>query len=891
MKVFARNTYGGPNYLAPRALAMIAVDFGDFAGRVVAGLPRPMVDRLRAMAPEAAGTLDAVRGDGETTVPQLLARMARDLQRAGHDEVDYAGVIAGPGAVRYVLVGFVVAEVGHASLDLARALLADALGVGAVDTASARRTFARLVERFQLVHTTRFLLRAANRRGIPWHRLAPFSPVIQLGHGRHQQRLTSTITSRLALAPRRIAGDKAMAHDLMRRAGVPVPDQIRVGSAAAAVQAARSLGYPVVVKAAQVDKGQGVTLDVRDDAAVTDAYGRLAHHGSIVVERLIPGDDHRLFVVDCRVVAVARRLSARVVGDGAATIRELVDRLNADPRRGANETSPLLVRVALDEETARVLADQGLDLDDVPISGRVVLLRHTANVSMGATAEDVTPITHPDYVAAAETAARVVGLDFAGVDLLTTDITRPLAETKGGICEINANPGVRPHVVDPASPDVVGAMLASLFPRDDGRVPVAAITGSNGKTTTARMVARIMRAAGLVTGLASTSSVEIDDRILTVEDSAGPTGARMVFEDPTVEVAVLETARGGIWHNGLAFDRCTVGAVLNVGDDHVGTEGIRDRPMLARIKRLVVEAATELAVLNATDPACIAMRPHSPARAACWIALDPACPLVGERRPAGDLAVTVAGTGPGAVIVVRIGLATIPVVRVADLPSVDAGRARHNLENALFATGIAWGLGAHVQAIADGLMGYALSFASSRGRTTRYHGLPFAVLIDFAHNPEAMEAISRYAAALDVAGRRLCVLHGPGNRPEAHYRALARAAASAFDRFFVCDPEERRGRAPGEAARLVADGLVAAGIDPTSISVLPDEVDAVKAALAAARPGDLLAAMAFYPARAFEIVRAFDVAASDGRAPAAPGGAAGTTWAGIRPSPTPGRSR
>ncbi|MGE0718670.1 MAG: acetate--CoA ligase family protein [Alphaproteobacteria bacterium] len=689
MNVVARVWFGGRSCFADRPAAMLGVDFGNAVARGAVSLPEAACARLAGEVPEVAAALaEARRRDIDPA--SLLARLARDLLRGAFHDSDEAAARRSGGAVRYCVVACADRLVGLAAVDagfdLVRFLLGDAR---APAPAATREAFLGKAERFQLDYTTRLMLRVTEARGIPWHRLSLQAILVQLGQGCRQRRIVSTISGRLDLAARWIAGDKALGTELMARAGVPVARQLRVDSAARAVEAAELIGYPVVLKAAKVDKGKGVVLDLRTRDAVVAAWEKMAHHGGIVVEEQVPGDDHRLFVVDHKLVAAARRLSARVTGDGVSTVTELIAAVNRDPRRGDSRTSPYLVRIDIDGEVRRFLTAQGLDTDSVPERGRTVILRRAANVSMGATSEDVTGIMHPDYHAMATAASRAVGLDFAGIDLLSTDISRPIAETGAKVCEINHSPGVRPHILDPASPDVLDSLIASLLPDGDGRIPMAAITGTTGTAEVVRLAGAIMRAAGFVTGVASAAGAAVDGRQLLAGDAAGPDGVRSLVEDPTVEAAILETAPAGIWSQGLGFDRATVGAVLDGGSD---VEGIPGRGFVARTLRLVVEAASGTAVLDADDPACVVMRPHSGAARACWVSPDPANPLLGAGRAAGDIAVTVvAGT-----IVVRVGMLDAPVVRAAAVRDVRA---------ALFATAIAWGLGAPAAAIAQGLRG------------------------------------------------------------------------------------------------------------------------------------------------------------------------------------------
>ena len=872
MQVVSRGNYPGPNLFGPVPCVRAVIDFGPLAERPIAPSGPVLADRLRHTVPPLMagpwpGTSIAARDHLASapagTVPDLVAALALMLVRSAFGRVAFLAVRRTPQAtMRQIVVETEEGDIGQAAVDQAIALVADALSLRdpaspPFDRRAAYARFQRVVERNRLHGLTALAVRVARARDIPALRQWPRGGVVQLGQGRRRVRLLGSTTDRTSSIAVDIVGNKAFTGSLLRANGIPVPAGLRVDSADAAVAAATAIGFPVVVKPTDGSKGRGVQLGLQDAAAVAAAFPRAAAIGPVMVEREIAGDDHRLLVIDGRLVAAARRLSARVVGDGRRTVRALIDRINADPRRGP-EARSMLVTIAIDDEVQRTLAEQGKELRSVPADGEVVLLRRTANISTGGTMEDVTPRVHPECRRIAERAAVLAGLDICGVDLITTDITRSPYETGAGICELNRMPGLRPHMGDPRSPDVAQAIVDSLIPPgSDGRIPVAAITGTNGKTTTTLMVARIMRAAGAVAGMATTDGVWVDDEQIGRGDRAGLAGAHMVLRDPRVEVAVLEVARGGIIRDGLGFDRCNVGAVLNVGDDHVGISGVDDAGAMAEVKRLVVAHARDLAVLNAEDPRCVAMAARLPAAAIAWVSPDPRRLPVAANGSQRALGVTVAGEGDRARIVVRVDGVEIPIVPLAAIPAIEGGRVRFNLENALFATAITWGLGAPAQAIARGLAGRDRSFAATLGRLASYDALPFRVIVDFGHNPGAMQALADYVRPLPVAGRRICLVNAPDNRVDAHYPAMTRPLAHAFDHFVCSGSDEGKARTVEEVAGRLASGLIAAGVAPGRIDTVPDETQAVAATLALARPGDLVLLLVGEPEQAWRQVEAF----------------------------------
>ena len=481
-------------------------------------------------------------------------------------------------------------------------------------------------------------MRAAEARDIPWVRLNDAS-LIQVGQGRYQKRIEAALTSQTSHTAVEIASDKELCTRLLSDLGLPVPKQLHVRDAEDAVEAANYIGFPVVVKPVDGNHGRGVSVNLTTDAEVADAFEVAVNEGSgVVVESMIAGDDHRLLVIDGVLVAAAHRVPGHVVGDGTRTVEELVEIVNQDPRRGAGHEN-MLTRLELDEVAERMLAEKGYDTETVPPEGEVVFLRKTANLSTGGTAIDVTDVIHPDNKLMAERAIRAVGLDIGGVDFLTTDITQSYRDTGGAICEINAGPGMRMHIApsEGKGRDVGGAVMDMLFPAGTpSRIPIAALTGTNGKTTTARMLAHVLKMAGHVVGQTGTDAVYIDGNVTVKGDMTGPKAASMVLRDPTVDMAVLETARGGIVRAGLGYRWCDVGAVLNVTSDHLGLGGVDTVQELADVKRLVVEVAKDCAVLNADNEYTLKMAAHTAGRAHLLRHPQPRPPARARAHPPGQ---------------------------------------------------------------------------------------------------------------------------------------------------------------------------------------------------------------------------------------------------------------
>ncbi len=686
------------------------------------------------------------------------------------------------------------------------------------------------------------LLRAAEQRDIPWLRLGFPHRFVQLGQGRHGRRLHETMLDTTSYFAVRLTSNKAATHQLLQRLAFPQPVQHVVMDVSHAVQAAAAIGYPVVVKPCHGGKGRGVSVGVTNPEQVRQAYLLAAQGGdSVVVESLLAGDDHRLLVVGGRLLAAARRLPASVVGDGRSTIAELVAVLNRDPRRGRGYQK-LLEIVDIDQETVDVLARQGHAVHSVLAEGRRALLRRTANVSRGGTAEDVTDIMHHDNVRLAEDVAREVGLDVTGIDFLTPDVSRSWREVGGGIIEVNPNPGLRPHWIDnPNQRDVVGPILDLLFPPlAAARIPTVGITGSIGKTSTCRMVAHILAAAGKRVGLVTTQGTWIGDCQAKVGDYAGGIAAGNLLLRRDAEAGVFEMARGGLIRAGMGVDRFDVGAVLNVLDNHLGLDGIDSREQMARVKRIVAENCDELAVLNADDPLCLAMREHIRSRRLCLFSRDPAHPELLALRVAGGCTVSIAGDDAAARIVLAEGQEQIGALDIREIPATLGGVSMGKAVNAAFALAIAHGLGISFATTAAALRSFASTPETNPGRMNLFSNLPFTALVDWADGPQANAELAAVASKLLVKGRRLLVLTAVGNRPDDFIMAAATAVAGPFDRYICSNHTDLRGRATGDVPALLRTGLMQGGVVADRILCIADIGQALDEAKAAAGKDDLL---------------------------------------------------
>jgi len=863
MRIVSTNVYVGPNVYAHFPVIRHVLDLGVLEEWPTGRLGESYVDRLLECLPglhehgcsyrEPGGFVRRLREGEGTWLGHVMEHVAIELQNVAGSPVTFGrtrSIDGEPGHYNMVYqykdrpVGL---EAGELALKLLHSLLPadvrpDDAPAADWDFADTRDEFIRYAQRRALGPSTASLVRAAEARDIPWLRLNDYS-LVQFGHGRYQQRIQATTTGNTSNIAVELASDKEETNAILRDLGLPVPRQLLVRSGTQAVRAAERIGYPVVLKPLAGNHGRGVSINLKTADEVEVAFEKAAEHGrSIVVESFIEGFDHRLVVIDGKLVAAAKRVPGHVVGDGTHTIEQLVDIVNQDPRRGVGHEK-VLTRIEFDHQAERLLAKLGYDRKTVPPAGEVVYLRSTANLSTGGTAIDVTDSVHPDNRQMAVRAVKAIGLDIGGVDFLTRDISESYRDTGGGICEINAGPGFRMHVApsEGKSRDVGGAVLDMLFPTGaPSRIPIAAITGTNGKTTTSRMLAHILKMTGKTVGLTSTDGVYIDGNLSVPGDMTGPVSAQMILRDPSVDAAVMEVARGGMLRSGLGFQECNVSACLNISADHLGLRGVDTLEQLARVKRVPIEIATDAAVLNADDALCLQMADYTDARKLCYVTMNPAHPLVKQHIRAGGQAFVLEQGMNGHMITIYDNESHTPLVWTHLIPATIEGRAMHNVQNAMFAAALAMNLGVTLEGIRQGLRTFDSTYFQAPGRMNIYDEHPFKVILDYAHNPAAVRAMCGLVDRFDVEGRRIVVLAAPGDRRDEDVREIASIAASHFDHFICRCDDNRRGRGRDEIAVMLKNQLLAKGVAAGQIEVVPDEQEATTRALEMAEAGDLV---------------------------------------------------
>jgi len=792
-------------------------------------------DRLRARFPDV-GALRSAGHEGTVSLAHILEYAALGLQAQAGCPVTFSRtkptVEAG---IFLVVVEYSEEEVGRLAFELAERLIAAARADAPFDLAAALARLRDLDEDERLGPSTGAIVQAAVARGIPYRRLNTAS-LVQFGWGCKQRRIQAAEVDATSAIAESIAQDKELTKQLLAAAGVPVP----LGRPARDLEdgwaAALEIGLPVVVKPQNGNQGKGVTVNIGDRASFERAWSAAAEYGDVMVERFLPGYDFRLLVVGDRLIAAARRDPPQVIGDGVHSVRELVEQVNADPRRGVGHATSL-TRIRFDDIALATLARQGLKADSVPAKGARVLLRHNANLSTGGTATDVTDDVHPRLAACAVMAAQIVGLHIAGIDAVCETVTQPLEEQGGGIVEVNAAPGLRMHL----SPSFgkgrpVGEAVVDLLfpPGEDGRIPVVAVTGTNGKTTTVRLIAHLLASQGLTVGMTTTDGVYVAGRLIDDGDCSGPKSARNVLLHPEVEAAVFETARGGLLREGLAFDRCQVAVVTNIGiGDHLGLNYITTTEDLAVLKRTIVRNVSPkgYAVLNAADPQTVRMASSCPG-SVIFFARTASEPALAAHRAQGKRVVYCAD---GALRFVEGDFHHhIPL---AGVPFTHGGRLPFQVENALAAAAAGWALGLPWPVIERGLASFSTDATNVPGRFNLFDYRGATLIADYGHNPDAIAAL---IAAVDTlpAQRRLVVISAAGDRRDEDIRAQTALLGDAFDEVILYQDACQRGRADGEVLALLRQGLADAR-RTQAVSEVRGEFLAIDGALAKLRPGDL----------------------------------------------------
>jgi cyanophycin synthetase len=841
----------GPNYwrLAPVIACDVrmgslekisSADIPEFAPRLVSAIPS--LQAHKCTRGHRGGFVE--RLNEGTHIPHILEHVALELQALIGNDVSFGRVVpSGDEGVWWVIIAYEEEQVGLQAMHDAVRILRDCITGETLDVNTIVSDLLSLHESSRLGPSTGAIVEEARRRGIPVRRLNNYS-LVQLGLGRNLHRIQATLTDSTSAIGVEIAQDKDDTKRVLENIGLPVPKGDVARTVEGALEVVEEIGYPVILKPLAANHGRGISGRVNDGDALREAWVRSSAYGSrIVVEQFAEGHDHRVLVVNGKVVAAAERVPAHVTGDGRRTLAELIEKANEDPRRGVGHTK-MLTRIPTDARAVEHLGRSGRTMETVPAKDEVVTLAATANLSTGGTSIDRTEEMHPDNVTACEMAAGVIGLDIAGIDIVTPDISVPFRENKSVIIEVNAGPGIRMHT-HPAEgqPRNVAAPIVDMLypPGVEATIPVIAVTGTNGKTTTVRLIAHLFRVSENVVGFTTTDGTYLGNRMVIEGDMTGPFSANIILSNPTVDIAVLETARGGILRAGLGYDECDVGVVLNVSADHLGLRGINTVEQLADVKGVVAAVVRRdgHAVLNADDPLVYAMRDRTMADIVLF-----STKAEGE-SPEFDLHLSRNGIGARIekeTFVIRRGRLRIPIASVREVPLTLGGAARFQYENILAAIATAYVQGMRYDDIRAGLLSFFPSPSLTPGRLNLMRIGKGRVLVDYAHNPAAIAGLMEFVYNLDAA-RRIGIITAPGDRRDEDLRTVGRLS-SRLDRVVVREEKYRRGREPGEISRLIIEGLKEEGMRDDQYEIIYNESEGLAHALSQMQDNDLVFVLA-----------------------------------------------
>lgn len=871
IRILEKKALRGANIYSYRPVIVMTIDLAEY-DEVPTNRIDGFVDGLLEMIPslEDHRCSEGVKGGFITRMREgtllghVIEHIALELQYIAYMDVGFGKTVDAdaPGTF-HVIFSYWVERAGLFAGVEAVKIVNSILTGGAYDLEGAIGELKDIRDDHYLGPSTAAIVREAELRGITVLRLDDYN-LVQLGEGKYQQRIQAAMTSNTSLIGVETAGNKRLTKMMLEDAGVPVPRGTVVRKLESAVEDAQWLGYPVVVKPHDGHHGRGVTANISNEQELIEAFNRAKETSNkVIVEQFFTGNDYRILVVGGKFVAAARRMPAAIVGDGAHTIAELIDIENQNPDRGYGHEN-VMTRLKISSVTEHLLKKSGYAMDTVLEKDERFQLELTANLSTGGSAEDVTDRVHKSNRFMAERIARIVGLDIAGIDVMTETLRKPVAAVGGGVIEVNAAPGLRMHLA-PARGEprnVAKPIVDMLFPEGtDHDIPIVAVTGTNGKTTTVRMIANMLGGVGYSVGMTTTDGIYLKNRLIASGDMSGPYSARVVLRDPMVDCAVLETARGGILREGLGYNMADVGVVLNVQPDHLGLKGIHTVEDLAKVKSVVAEMVRKggVSVLNADDEHCVNMARYCREKIV-YFSLRPSNTVIQDHIENDHTAVVY---DRGFITIVS-GESITPVARAVDMPITLDGRALFNVQNALAAAAVGHAMGLKIEQIRQGLVSLFPSPSQTPGRTNFFSVGDFEVMLDYAHNPPA------YANIVDLVSRlghrrRLFVFDVVGDRRDEDLWQICRLIASGCQHAIVYEDKSLRGRAPGELMDLVEKAFVEAGFDADAIEKIADETDAIQRALSLAGEGDLVCIMS---GRVEKVIQHLERYQQTGEAPA-----------------------
>ena len=867
MKIREINAMRGPNYWSVRRHKLIVMvldleEMEELPSNKIDGF----YDRLKTMFPtmfehrcsvgEPGGFFQRV--EEGTWMGHIIEHIALEIQTLAGMDVGFGRTRGyGEEGVYNVVFAYMEESVGRyaakASVKICEALISGE----DYDLSDDIQQMRELREADRLGPSTGSIVEEAEARGIPWIRLNKYS-LCQLGYGANQKRIQATVTSETSSIGVELACDKEDTKYLLEQAEVEVPRGDIIRRERSLEEACRYVGYPLVIKPIDGNHGRGITVDIQNYEDALQAF----HHakessksGAIIVEKFIKGDDYRLLVINNKLVAGAIRTPAHVIGDGKSTVQELIDKVNSDPRRGYGHEN-VLTQITVNELTRTIIKDAGYTLDSVIAEGERLILKDTANLSTGGTAEDITDIIHPANVSMAERISKIIDLDICGIDIMTTDITKPLSETGGAVLEVNAGPGFRMHLAPTSGlpRNVAAPVIDKLFPQkgDTGRIPIIAITGTNGKTTTSRLIAHIAKMNGHRVGYTTSDGVYIQNRLLMTGDCTGPASAEFVLKDPTVNFAVLECARGGLLRAGLGFKKCDVGIVTNVAADHLGLKGIHTIEQLAKVKGVIPETVLPngYAILNADDDLVYDMRRTVNCNVALF-SMDENNPRIKAMQRLNGITAIYEN---GYVTICR-GEWKMRIMRAEHIPLTYGGKAKFMIQNVL--AGI---LAAHVQGISiedmkAGLETFIPSASQTPGRLNLFKFENFTILLDYAHNAAGMRALQKFTDELE-ATVKVGIIAGIGDRRVEDNNEMGSIAAEMFDEIIIRQDKRLRGKTEEELIKMLNDGIKMK--DPNKkTTIIPSEKEAITYAVKNAVKGSLIILCSDVIPDALDLVKKF----------------------------------
>jgi len=847
MKIREINAMRGPNYWSVRRhkLIVMVLDLEDMEER-----PSNKVDgfseRIQALFPgmhEHRCSIGAPGGffqriDRGTWMGHIIEHIALEIQILAGMKVGFGRTRGyGEKGVYNVVFDYEEEAVGRfaakAAFDICNALIDGT----SYDLAADIQRMREIREAVRLGPSTGSIIHEAELRGIPWIRLNQHS-LCQLGYGENQKRIRATVTSETSSIGVELAGNKEETKYLLEQSEVPVPKGQIIRNESQLEDVCNRVGFPLVVKPIDGNHGRGITVNIQSlEEALPAFHAAKKVSNSVIIERFITGVDYRLLVINHRFVAAALRTPAHVVGDGTSTVQALIDQVNADPRRGYGHEK-ILTQITINELTLGLIKAKGYSLDSVIPKDEMLILKDTANLSTGGTAEDVTDFVHPANIAMAERISRIINLDICGIDIMTSDISKPLKETNGAVLEVNAGPGFRMHLA-PAKGlprNVAAPVIEKLFPKgNNGKIPIVAVTGTNGKTTTTRLIAHIMKMEGYRVGYTTTDGVYIQNRLLVQGDCTGPNSAEFVLKDPTVNFAVLECARGGLLRAGLGFKNCNVAVVTNIAPDHLGLKGIHTVEQLAKVKAVVPETVLPdgHAILNADDDLVYEMRRGLQCNVALFSMNENNPRILALQRKGGITAIYENGY-----VTLCRGEWKMRVMKAHEIPITYGGKAEFMIQNILPAIIAANIQGASIEDMKAGLSTFIPSPNQTPGRLNLFEFKKFTVLLDFAHNAAGMRALKKFTDTLDGTVK-VGIIAGIGDRREQDNNDIGSVAAEMFDEIIIRQDKNLRGKTDQEIIRMLEDGIKK--IDPNKpVKVIPNEREAITYAIENGKEGSLI---------------------------------------------------